>query len=153
MIAVRRVDVPEIAFVIEAHASDRIGKANVFAQSKPVSHMIGVAFEIGLSRKIFRPSPFLLQILVKAIGIFDALNIHARAGIAVPVPRAADTIARFEAGDTVIPPQTINRVHPGKTGADNNDIDDFGRCLVFHCRAALFLLLHEHDATEVRYNP
>jgi hypothetical protein len=42
------------------------------------------------------PPPLLLEVLVEAIGVLQALDVAAGTGIAVPVPRAADAAAGLQ---------------------------------------------------------
>ena len=56
-----------------------------------------------------------------------ALDVAARAGIAVPVPRAADAVAGLDdAGRAPEPAQPVQLVEPGEAGADDDGVDGLG---------------------------
>ena len=129
-IALGGAHVPAVGFRIELQALHRVGQTDGIAQAKAVGHVVGIAFKIGLGGKLLRPVPFLLEFIVEAIGIFDALDINPRAGVAVPVPRAADAIARFKAHDLVIIAQTPDRVKAGEPRPDHDNVGLFHLCLV-----------------------
>ena len=69
------------------------------------------------------PLPFLQQLLGERIAVGPALRIEARAGIAVPVPGAADIGAGLE--DFCAEPepaQPVELVQAGDAGADDDDV-------------------------------
>ena len=105
-------------------------EADVPAQVKTVSHMIGVGQNFRLRRVFFRPFPFLLQVVGKRIRILQAFDIAARAGITVPVPGAANPATAF------IHPcrkaefaQRVQHIHARESRADNDGVKrgGFGR--------------------------
>ena len=75
---------------------------DVAPQVEPVGDEVEVAQDLGLRRRSARSTPLPLQLLGEAVRVLDALDVAARAGVAVPVPRAADAVAGLE-GSTVIP--------------------------------------------------
>jgi hypothetical protein len=81
-------------FIEECGGHARI-ELDVAAQIEPVDGMIDISEDFRLARVALAPAPFLLQLLGKRIGIIHALDVAARAGIAIPVPGSADTAARF----------------------------------------------------------
>src|SRR3546814_14825360 len=86
--------------------------------------MLGVTQNLRLGGVALAPRPFLLQRLGELVGVERALHIAARAGIAVPVPGAADAAARLE--DAHREPeaaQPLKHVHPGKACADEHRIE------------------------------
>ena len=96
---------------------------HVRPQGEPVGDMVGVAQDIRLDGIALRPLPVLLQGVVELVGIEHALDVAARAGIAVPVPGAADPAAGFvdpraKAGAT----QPVQQIHAGEAGADDNGV-------------------------------
>src|SRR5438067_13380736 len=67
------------------------------------------------------PVPFVEQLLREGVAVGIALRIEARAGIAVPVPRAADAGAGLEHPHLKTElAQLVELVEPGNTGADDN---------------------------------
>jgi hypothetical protein len=77
-----------------------------------------------LRRHELGPVPFLLEVRELGEHVLDALDVDASAGVAVPVPGAADCVAPFEhlhleAGLA----QLVQRVQTGEAGADDHDVD------------------------------
>ena len=69
------------------------------------------------------------------VGVLHALDVAARAGVAVPVPGAADAAARLEhPRREPEPPQPVQHVQAGEAGADDDRVEHHGR-----------LLVHRHD--------
>ena len=71
-------------------------KIDVSSQAKAVRNMIGIGAYVGMTGELLRPIPFLLQLVVKAIGILHAFHVTTRAGIAIPVPGTSDAVTAFE---------------------------------------------------------
>src|ERR1700712_3044433 len=71
-------------------------KIDVRSQAKAVRNMIGIGAYVGMTGELLRPIPFLLQLVVKAIGILHAFHVTTRAGIAIPVPGTSDAVTAFE---------------------------------------------------------
>src|SRR5262249_32883757 len=69
---------------------------DVAAQIELVGDMVQIAFGLGLRREMLLPVPFLEQFRRKRVAVGPALGIEAGAGIAVPVPGAADASTIFE---------------------------------------------------------
>src|SRR5947209_3282814 len=67
----------------------------VAPQIESVCDMVDIGEDFRLCGVALAPPPFLLQFLGKRIGIVHALDVAARAGIAVPVPGSANAAARF----------------------------------------------------------
>src|SRR5882724_8406863 len=86
--------------------------------------MVQIALGLGLSGEVLLPVPFLQEFLRKGVAIGPALRIEAGAGIAVPVPGAADAGAglehpHLEAEFT----QLIALVEAGNTRADDERVE------------------------------
>ena len=104
------------------------------AQIEPVGDVVGVFQDLRLRRIALAPVPFLLQFVRERIGILHALDVAARAGIAVPVPGAADIAALLiDPHRQSQPAQPVQHVHSGKAGADHDDIVGLGGAAGF-CR-------------------
>src|SRR6185312_6519714 len=69
---------------------------DVAAKLEAVGDVIGVGEDFGLRRILFRPAPLLVELFREGKRILHALDVTARAGIAVPVPGAAHAAACFE---------------------------------------------------------
>src|SRR6266446_6485211 len=89
--------------------------------------MVRVAENFRLRGKQLAPLPVLLQLLREAERILHALDVAARAGIAVPVPSAAHAAARLKGahGKTKLA-QAMQQIKAGEAGAGYEDIDLFG---------------------------
>src|SRR3546814_4374563 len=85
--------VPAAGALVEGGAGDARVEGDVAAQVETVGDMAGIAEDFGLARETLGPVPLLLQVLGEGIRILHALHVAARAGIAVPVPGAADVAA------------------------------------------------------------
>ena len=86
--------------------------------------MIGIGANIGMTGELLRPIPFLLQLVVEAIGILHALHVATRAGIAIPVPGTAHAITAFEtARGEALFTQAVQQIETGETGSDDDGIN------------------------------
>ncbi len=100
-----------------------MAELNVLTEIEPVSHVIGVPQDIGLGRIAFRPVPFLLEVIIELVGIFDVFHIAAGAGIAVPVPGSTNIITALKNTDRIaLAAQQVQQVHTGNPGTDNDDV-------------------------------
>src|SRR5450631_1567221 len=83
-----------------------------------------IAQNFRLRRVALRPLPLGLELRIETIGVVDALDVAARAGITVPVPGAADIIGTLEQlcrqAETA---QTMQQVQPGKAGAHDDGVE------------------------------
>ena len=110
--------------LIEPGLGDPGLEPDVAAQVEAVSDMVGVAQDLGLGGVALRPFPFLLQLGRELVGILDAFDVAARAGIAVPVPGAADALAGLEYPDPkTLLAQAVQHVHAAEPGADDDRIE------------------------------
>jgi hypothetical protein len=85
--------------------------------------VVDVAQDVGLGGKAVRPHPFLLQRVGKGVRVFQAFDVAARSGVAVPEPGSADAAAGFE--DPGLPPdaaQPMQRIQAGESAADHDRI-------------------------------
>ena len=86
--------------------------------------MVGVAQDLGLRRVALGPVPLLLEVGVERVRVVDALDVAAGARVAVPVPRAADTVGGLvDDGREPEPAQLVQHVQPGEPGADDHRVD------------------------------
>ncbi|MBA7638652.1 hypothetical protein ES703_46308 [subsurface metagenome] len=94
--AVADFHLPEIARLVELHGLDGAVELHVFAQIELVGDVVQIPQVLGLAGEALLPVPFVEQFLRerKAVGV--ALGIEAAAGIAVPVPGAADVFGFFQ---------------------------------------------------------
>ena len=104
-------------------SSDTGVELDVPAQIKAISNMLKVTQYLGLRRITFRPDPVLLQLIIERIAIFEAEHIAARAGIAVPIPGAANAIACLKnASRQPELAQFVEHIKPRKAGTDDHGI-------------------------------
>src|SRR3981189_3218706 len=83
-------------------------------QIETVGDMVGVFQDLGLRRVALAPVPLLLQLFRERIGILHALDVAARAGIAVPVPGTTDAIALLiDPRRHALPAQPVQHAHAG----------------------------------------
>src|SRR5580704_15942851 len=87
---------PEIGGRVILRRCDAGLEADIATQVEVVSDVIEVAQDLRLLWVAFGPLPFLLQLLREGVGVAMAFGIAARAGVAVPVPRAAYPVRRFQ---------------------------------------------------------
>ena len=114
--------------------SDAGFKLNVASQIKALCDMVGVAFYLRLTGVALAPVPLLFELFGERIGVLDAFNIHAGAGVAIPVPGATlafSNLITLNAEATLA--CAINHVEAGKTRADNDHIELFNVGGGGHC--------------------
>ena len=121
-------------------AVTRVSNSDVPAQVEAVGDVIGVVENLRLRRVFLRPVPLLVEFFRERERILHALDVAARAGIAVPVPGAADAATglidpRGEAESA----QAVQHVHAGEAGADDDGVEG---CADF--RRTLRLVLRRH---------
>ena len=119
-----RLDPPQVGGLVESGLRDSRLKAHVTAQVVAVGDVVGVAQQFGLGGVALRPFPFLLQLGRELIGILHAFDVAARAGIAVPVPGAADALAGLEhtRRETLLA-KPVQHVHAAEACADDDRIE------------------------------
>ena len=116
-------DGPAIVCLVELRRDHIRVQLDIAAQVEAVGHVVCVAQDLGLARVALGPLPFLLQLVGERVGILHALDIAARARIAVPVPGAADARAALvDARRHPQPAQPMQHVEAGETGADDDRV-------------------------------
>ena len=120
---------PLVGGVIPMCGRDCAAELNVAAQVELVGDMVQVSQRVRLGGEMLLPVPFLHQLLRERIAVGPAFGIEAGAGIAVPVPGAADVGARLEdpRGHAEFA-QAVQHEHAGNAGADDDRV--VGRDLV-----------------------
>ena len=93
-------------------------------RSKRSATWLKYALELLLPGEDLGPLPLLLELVGEAERVLEARHVAARAGVAVPVPRAADTAARFEddRGEPELA-EVVQGVEAGHPGADDDHVD------------------------------
>ena len=75
---------------------DRGAEPDVAPQVEPVDDVVEVALGLRLLGEVLLPLPLVEQLLREQVAVRVALGVEPRAGVAVPVPRAADAAAGLE---------------------------------------------------------
>src|SRR4029077_20807079 len=94
--AILQDDLPAARLLAVERSDDTALDPDVAAKVKLVGDMVQIALGLGLTSEMLLPVPSLQEFLRKGVAIGPALRIESRAGIAVPVPGAADAGAGFE---------------------------------------------------------
>ena len=114
---------PQRSRLVEHGAVDAGVELDVGPQVETIGDVVGVFQNLGLRRVALAPVPFLLQLFGERIGILHALDVAARAGIAVPIPGAADARALLKNPRRhPLPAQPVQHVHTGKARTDHDDV-------------------------------
>ena len=115
---------PFAGLAVEQRRHDAGVELHVAAQVEAVGDVVDVFQDLGLGAVALRPLPFLLQLVGEAVGIFEALHVAARAGIAVPEPGAADARAGLVGADfQAHAAQAMDGIEAGQAAADDGDIE------------------------------
>ena len=116
--------------VVPMRGRHRAAELHVAAQVEFVGDVVQVFQRVGLRGEMLLPVPFLQQFLGERVAVGPAFGIEAGAGIAVPVPGAADIGAGLEHPRRHAEfAQAIEHEHAGNPGADDDrvEIRDVGR--------------------------
>src|SRR5215212_6659032 len=124
-------EAPAFRGLVPIRRRDFCAKADVAPQLVAVGDEAEVAQDFGLRGVFLRPLPRALQFGIERVAVVDGLDVAACAGIAVPVPGAADVAGlldhdRRKAGLA----QAMQEIEPGKPGADDGNIDLLRRTAV-----------------------
>jgi hypothetical protein len=118
------LDPPQVVGLVEDGLAHPRLEADVAAQVVAVGDVIGIAQQFGLGGVTLAPFPLLLQLGIELVGVLHALDVAARAGIAVPVPGAAHALAGLEhARREALPAKLVQHVHAAKAGTDDHRIE------------------------------
>jgi hypothetical protein len=94
------------------------------AQVEAVGDVVGVAQDLGLRRIPLGPNPLLLQLIRELVGVLHAFHVAARAGVAVPIPGAANAASGLEnAHGKARPAEAMQHVHAGEASSDDHRIE------------------------------
>ncbi len=86
-------DGPKIAVAVEVRRGDPCVQLHIMQEVKTLRDMVDIFQYFRLRTVPFRPSPFLLEIVIEGIGILHAFHVAAASGIAVPEPGSADPVS------------------------------------------------------------
>src|SRR6185312_6239447 len=124
---------PALLGFVKARLGDAGIEDDVAAEIEAIGNVVGIGEDFGLRRIFLRPVPLLIQFLREGEGVLHALDVAARARIAIPVPGTADAAAGFKYPCLQAQSaQPVQHVHAGKSGADHDSViagSNFGRAL------------------------
>ncbi|MCY0153342.1 hypothetical protein OEG86_15040 [Hoeflea alexandrii] len=127
---------PEFCLVIPHRALDPRVEEIIVAQLQLVGDEIGVSQDFRLCGELLGPAPFLLNLIGETVTVVDAHQVAARAGIAVPVPDAADVATGLDTKDVLAHfAKAIDGVHAAEASANYDDVHVSGgrvSCLGVH---------------------
>ena len=117
--------VPEARRIVPLRACDAGVEVDILAHIQLVRRIVHIADNLRLFRIALRPLPAEIHVLGEGEAIGVALGIAARAGIAVPVPGAANPVAGLDHPSlhAELVAQQVELVHAGKTGADDQGVE------------------------------
>ncbi len=119
-----RLDLPAVHRFVEAGRGHARVELDVAAQIEAVSDVLDVRQDLGLGGVPLRPAPFLLELVAEGVRVIHALDVAAGAGIAVPIPGAADAAARLEdPRGQAEAAQAVQHVQAGEPRADNDRVE------------------------------
>ena len=122
--AVVGVDEPALARIIPGRLLDLGAEADVVPEIIAVGDKAEIAQDFRLGRVFLRPGPRLLEFRIEGVAVVDGLDVAARAGIAVPVPGAADVAGFFQHDRRKSGlAQPMQDIETGKAGSDHRHVD------------------------------
>ena len=89
------LDLPEVAVVLEHRRRDAGVELDVAAEVETVGDVLEVGEDLGLLGELAAPTPLLEQLAGEREAVDVALGVAAGAGVAIPIPGAADAAAGF----------------------------------------------------------
>src|SRR5260370_41143302 len=111
-------------FLVEPGLGDLGLELDVAAEVEAIGDVVGIAQDLGLGGVALRPFPFLLQLGRELVGILDAFDVAACAGIAVPIPGAADALAGLEPPyPETLPSHAVQQARSAEPGPDDPRIE------------------------------
>ena len=120
---VLRLDLPGEPVLVPGRADDPRPEPDIAAQVELVGDEVHIAQGFGLGREMLAPIPLLKQFPGEGEAVAVALGIEARAGIAVPVPGAADIAAGLEHPHPEAEfPEPVKLVEAGNARADHDGV-------------------------------
>ena len=115
---------PVVGFAVEQRGHHTGVQLHIAAQVEAIGNVVDVAQDFWLGAVAFRPFPHLLQVVGEGIGVLEAFDVAARAGIAVPEPGAANVRPGLESAHAQAhAAQAVDGVQPGQSAPDNGDVE------------------------------
>ena len=118
------VDRPAVARLVEDRLGDARAEPDVAAQIEALGHVLEVAQDLGLAGVALRPRPLLLELARPRVRVRHALDVAARAGVAVPEPGSADAgrLIDHEHRKSCLA-QPVQEVQPGDAGTHDDRVE------------------------------
>ena len=112
--AVLQRHVPAAGFVLVVRGGDAAAELDVAAQIELVGDVVEVAQGLRLAGEMLGPVPFLQQFLGERVAVGITFGVETCAGIAVPVPGAADAGAGLQHAHASCPVRAGGRAGTGR---------------------------------------
>ncbi len=126
-------DAPPTRTLVERRRRDARVQLDVAAEIEAIGDVLEVAQDLGLRRIALGPFPLLLELRRELIRVLHALDVAARAWVAIPEPGAADAAAGLEdAGRESELAQTMQHAEAGEAGAHDDGVDVGGLWIIGH---------------------
>ena len=121
-------DLPARGRLVPFRRGDLGAEADIAPEVVAIGDEAEVAQDFRLGGVFLGPRPGRLEFRIERIAVIDGLDVAARAGIAVPVPGAADVIGFLQqhCGKACLA-QAMQEIETGETGADHGGVDGL-RC-------------------------
>ena len=94
-LAVFRRNRPSVRRFVEDGRCYSRAERDVPPQIESICDMVDVGENFRLAGVPLAPAPFLLKLVRERVGVIHALDVAARAGIAVPVPGSTNIVSRL----------------------------------------------------------
>ena len=119
------LDLPQVAVFLKFRRRDAGVELDIGPQVEPVSDMVEIGEDFRLLGILAAPAPLLEQLPGKGEAVDVALGVAAGAGVAVPIPGAADAAPGFVDldGKAHHVPQTPQHPKSGEAGADDYGVE------------------------------
>ena len=121
--SVAREDVPPVLVLVKVRGFHVAVELHVLPQTELVGDVVQVLQVLGLTGEGLLPVPLVEELLRERVPVGIALGVEAGAGIAVPIPGAAEVTAGIEHGG--VDPEigeALDLVDAGDAGADDDDL-------------------------------
>ena len=115
---------PTRADLVERGADEARVEQDALAKPEAIGHVVRVPQQLWLRGVALAPVPLLLELLVEAVRVLEALNVDARVGIAVVVPSAAYAVRRLDDESLQAgPPGPVRHMEAAKARPHDQEID------------------------------
>src|SRR5262249_2086210 len=121
--AVGALDLPFAGDLVVRRGRGTTTELDVTPQVELVRDELAVPQRLRLGREVLAPLPFAQDLVREGVPVCPRFGVEPRAGITVPVPRAADAVASLEhAHAEPQPAQPMELIHAGDAGPDHDGV-------------------------------